>query len=102
MVIDASVAVKWYRYEADSDLAEQLLSAHAGGFVVPDLFAIEVTAALVRHANAAKFARAAMRLWSVRLGRFSARSTRKWSSHSGPRRGNSTKPRASRWTSATP
>lgn len=51
IVIDASVAVKWYIAEPDSERAEQLLHRHLGQMIVPDLFLIEVNAALVRKAN---------------------------------------------------
>ena len=60
IVIDASIAVKWYRDEAGSDLASTLLAETVGELVAPDLFAIEVAAALVRHTNATKSARASM------------------------------------------
>ena len=60
IVVDASVAVKWFRDEAHSDLAEKLHAERAGEMIAPDLFAIEVTAALVRNANAVKAIRPAM------------------------------------------
>jgi predicted nucleic acid-binding protein len=48
IVIDASVAVKWYFPEADSDAAIDLLNSRVSGLTAPDLFGIEVIAALVR------------------------------------------------------
>lgn len=51
IVIDASVAVKWFIAESDSERAEQVLHQHLGKMIVPDLFLIEVNAALVRKAN---------------------------------------------------
>ena len=60
IAIDASVAVKWYRAEDFSLEATALFEANAGDLVAPDLFAIEVTSALVRNANAIKPARKLM------------------------------------------
>jgi predicted nucleic acid-binding protein len=60
IVIDASVAVKWYRAENFSDEATTLFEENAGNLAAPDLFAIEVTSALVRNANAIKPARQTM------------------------------------------
>ncbi len=54
IVIDASVALKWFFPEAGSDRATELLELPAGTLVAPDLFAIEVCAAFVRAANAEK------------------------------------------------
>ena len=51
IVIDASLAVKWFLEEPDSDAARQKLADNLGQITVPDLFVIEVTAALVRNAN---------------------------------------------------
>lgn len=50
-VIDASVAVKWFVDEPDSDLALELLDAEQGDLLVPDIFVVEVSATLVRVAN---------------------------------------------------
>ncbi len=50
-IADASLALKWYLDEAQSDEAERWFAAHAGQIVVPDLFLTEVTGALVRGAN---------------------------------------------------
>jgi predicted nucleic acid-binding protein len=60
IVIDASVAVKWFRDEKHSDLAERVHAEHAGAMAAPDLFAVEVAAALVRNANEVKQARPVM------------------------------------------
>jgi predicted nucleic acid-binding protein len=60
IVVDASVAVKWFRDEQHSDLAERLHAEHAGAMAAPDLFAVEVAAALVRNANEVKDARPVM------------------------------------------
>jgi predicted nucleic acid-binding protein len=54
IVIDASLAVKWYLLETDSRLARNILAQHFGEILVPTLFGIEVTATLVREANANK------------------------------------------------
>ncbi len=51
IILDASVAVKWYFPEAGSDLAIELLDSHVGRLAAPDLMAIEVNAALVRKGN---------------------------------------------------
>ncbi len=51
IVIDASLAVKWFLEETDSDLAGELLEEFVGQIGVPELFGIEVTATLVREGN---------------------------------------------------
>ena len=51
IVIDASVAVKLYRIESNSDAALALFKEHEGRISVPDLFAVEVAGAIVRDAN---------------------------------------------------
>ena len=51
IVIDASTAVKWFIAETGSDQAERILLDHLGDISVPDLFVVEVNAALVRMAN---------------------------------------------------
>lgn len=58
IVVDASLALKWYLKEAFSDDAEALLAAHSGNITVPDIFVIEVIGALVRRANIKKAERA--------------------------------------------
>lgn len=54
IVIDASVAVKWFVDEDYSDRASSVRDANLGQIAVPDLFVIEVVGALVRRANMAK------------------------------------------------
>ncbi len=61
IVIDASLAVKWFLEEPESDSARQKLADNLGQITVPDLFVIEVTAALVRNANIHKRTYPAMR-----------------------------------------
>lgn len=51
---DASLAVKWYADEDQSEEAENWLAANAGSIIVPDIFVSEVIGSLVRHANIAK------------------------------------------------
>ena len=51
IVIDASLAVKWFLEEPDSDAARKVLADNLGHISVPDLFVVEVTAALVRNVN---------------------------------------------------
>jgi predicted nucleic acid-binding protein len=45
IVLDASVAAKWYIREANSDLAQSLLEADFS-FLVPDIFLAEVASAI--------------------------------------------------------
>jgi predicted nucleic acid-binding protein len=58
IVIDASVAVKWFLPEVGSDAASALLTADDVELVGPDLLAVEVCATLVRGANMVKANRA--------------------------------------------
>ncbi len=51
IVVDASVAVKWYVLEQSTAKALDLLKKYQGHIEVPDIFIIEVTGALVRRAN---------------------------------------------------
>jgi predicted nucleic acid-binding protein len=51
IVVDASLAVKWYLDEPRADEAEGLLLERDGDIVVPDIFNSEVIGALVRRAN---------------------------------------------------
>lgn len=51
IVVDASLALKWYLDEALSDEAEAWFAENEGRIVVPPVFLIEVTGALVRRAN---------------------------------------------------
>jgi predicted nucleic acid-binding protein len=62
IILDASVAVKWYFPETGSDLAIDLLSGGVGTLIAPDLFATEVNAALVRKGNMDKSQREGIRL----------------------------------------
>jgi predicted nucleic acid-binding protein len=50
-VIDASVAVKWFVQEKDSDLAKKFLEEQQGYLQIPDVFVVEVSSVLVRNAN---------------------------------------------------
>ena len=61
IVIDASLAVKWFVDEAGSQAAIAIFSEHIDAISVPDLFGIEVAAALVRKANVHKEKVAALR-----------------------------------------
>lgn len=51
IVLDASVAVKWFIEETGSAAALALLDQHSNAIVAPDLFGVEVAAAFVRRAN---------------------------------------------------
>ena len=51
IVFDASLALKWYFDEAGREAAKAELARHGGAIVVPQVFLVEVTAALVRRAN---------------------------------------------------
>lgn len=62
IVIDASVGVKWYFPEAGSDEAIELLDSGSNVLTAPDLFAVEVNAALVRKANMDKLQSDGVRL----------------------------------------
>jgi predicted nucleic acid-binding protein len=54
IVVDASLAVKWYIREKFSLEAMALFEDEGGGIIVPDIFVIEVMGALVRRANVDK------------------------------------------------
>ena len=54
IVVDASVAVKWFLPEPGSEAAAMLLDRRAGDVTGPDLLGIEVCATLVRGANVEK------------------------------------------------
>jgi predicted nucleic acid-binding protein len=60
IVFDASLALKWYFDEAGREAAKAELARHGGAIVVPQLFLVEVTAALVRRANMDKALRPEM------------------------------------------
>ena len=66
-VIDASVAVKWFVEEEGSDLARHLLETQQGFLHIPDIFVVEVSAALVRNGNADKARHAIVRAGLYRL-----------------------------------
>ncbi len=51
IVVDASLGVKWFLDETGSDEAVALLVEHRKRIVAPELFGIEVAAALVREIN---------------------------------------------------
>lgn len=51
IVVDASLGVKWFLDEANSEQASELLVANRTRISVPDLFGIEVSSALVRECN---------------------------------------------------
>ncbi|MEQ1724868.1 MAG: type II toxin-antitoxin system VapC family toxin [Sphingopyxis sp.] len=57
IVVDASLAVKWFLEEPLSDAAGEILTAHAGEINVPDVMLVEVVGALVRNANMVKASR---------------------------------------------
>jgi predicted nucleic acid-binding protein len=54
IVVDASLAVKWFFDEVDSETAANVLEQWAGRLAAPDVMAIEVASALVRQANSVK------------------------------------------------
>lgn len=60
IIVDASLAVKWFCDEDDSESADLFYAGNAGSLVAPDLFAIEVAAALVRNGNIIKETRPLM------------------------------------------
>jgi predicted nucleic acid-binding protein len=60
IVIDASLAVKWFRAETFSVEASTIYEDYAGDIIAPDLLAVEVISALVRGGNMVKAARAPM------------------------------------------
>jgi predicted nucleic acid-binding protein len=51
VIVDASLAVRWFLLEADSPAARALLAEKIGEIAVPAVFGIEVAATLVREAN---------------------------------------------------
>ena len=67
IVVDASVAVKWFADEPHSAEAWQLLGDEKGEMVFPDVFVIEVAATLVRIANVNKASRADSHVSLLRL-----------------------------------
>jgi predicted nucleic acid-binding protein len=75
IVVDASLAVKWYADEMHSELAENWLAENAKDIIVPDIFVSEVIGALVRHANIDKSLRKDSEL---SINRFTALFEGKW------------------------
>ena len=69
IVVDASLALKWYLDEALADEAEAWFLENKGDVVVPNVFLTEVTGALVRRANIDRKLR---RESEVSIGRFVA------------------------------
>ena len=59
IVFDASLAVKWYLAEAQSNDARMAFEKDAGNIVAPDIMQAEVIGAMVRRANINKAERAA-------------------------------------------
>lgn len=59
IVLDASIAVKWYLTEVGSDDARAMFARHAGNIIVPDMFLAEVVGAMVRRGNINKAERPA-------------------------------------------
>ena len=58
IVVDASLAVKWYLAEANSNEARAAFERHAGNIVAPDIILTEVIGSMVRRANMNKMERA--------------------------------------------
>lgn len=58
IVVDASVAVKWVAWEADSDQALQFLAIHGPELCAPDIILLEVAGAIVRLANMREWTKA--------------------------------------------
>ncbi len=54
IVVDASVAVKWYVFEPLADLAIEFYAENQGNLCAPDIFVVEVIATMVRRANVEK------------------------------------------------
>lgn len=69
IVVDASLAVKWYIRESLSSEALALLLKYERDVTVPDIFVAEVLGALVRRANIDKSLRAEC---EVSMGRLAA------------------------------
>ena len=57
IVVDASLAVKWFLDEPHAAQAEEILKIYTGQMMVPDILLVEVTSALVRNANMVKSSR---------------------------------------------
>jgi predicted nucleic acid-binding protein len=61
VVLDASVAAKWYVREADSDAAEKLIESNLQ-FIAPDIFLAEVVNALLKQHSKAQLEDSDVRL----------------------------------------
>lgn len=61
IVVDASVAVKWFIDEPDSAVADDVLNRYEGELAGPSFLVIEVTRALVAATNTRRIARDAGR-----------------------------------------
>jgi predicted nucleic acid-binding protein len=57
IVVDASLAVKWFLEEPFSAAAGEILSTHSGEINVPDVMLVEVAGVFVRSANMVKASR---------------------------------------------
>ena len=75
IVLDASVAVKWYARESFTSDALDLLQDLHGNIAVPDIFLSEVIGALVRNANIEKTLRNAS---IASISRFASLFANKW------------------------
>jgi predicted nucleic acid-binding protein len=73
IVVDASIAAKWFLDEQQSDTADLFLSRFGGELCGPDLLRVEVCGAIVAAANARSVtvtqARAAIERWLDRIER---------------------------------
>jgi predicted nucleic acid-binding protein len=67
IVVDASLAVKWYFLEQGSDAAIAVFKLHFGRISAPDIFGVEVLSTLVREANGAKAKAAAIQTQIIRF-----------------------------------
>lgn len=61
IVVDASLATKWFLNEADSELARAFLHERRGRLCGPDVLSIEVSRALVAASNARRVDAGSMR-----------------------------------------
>ena len=67
MIVDASVAVKWFVPETDTELAAEVLATNDGTIAIPELFLTEVSGALVSRANMDKSLRPPVEVMIERL-----------------------------------
>ena len=68
IVVDASLVVKLFRQEPNSELAEHIYAKFRSQIAAPDLLAVEVGAALVRNANMDKGSRAFIEIALAEFG----------------------------------